>query len=738
MITDVLYSLIYLVPLVLVMWSDLLSLFADSAKMPGNRILLLVMMGVALLLIALVRIPGKVKVILIASLSAFPVGTVLVTERSARRQWLTANSWIWVVLAVTATLVFLDVLIVRFRAIRLLVGALLLGILISSYWTDLIKTKAGVVAVVFLTLSIAAEELRRRRRGDGSAEMFAVRIAPFLIIGMIGLYFMPHSTKPYDWAFAKNLYKRISDRIVSLLQSFEKGDSVDDMMAFIGFSEDGSLGGNLVETQEDMMRVSMKYSMPGCLYLDGKYFTDFDGRKWTESAGEYPYVLDMLEISCRLSAIPMNQRGDYYKEESVSVTYSGQNTVYLFAPVKSYARDIRVEEGTVDHTGNELRFEKRSGYNTAYYVPYLLLNRKSTVIASLYGEGNQIEREAWEQEQRKWHLQEEAYSYDRFLRYRSELYQQAACPHAVSKAELSDEVRCFLENVTEGAESDYEKLVALESAFADFTYTTSPGALPAEVSTPAAFLDYFITEKREGYCNSFATAYVLLCQAEGIPARLVHGYIVPKSEDEVTVYNTMAHAYPEAYVKGLGWMVFEPTPSYSGSVQWEEKDSRDTPRPEKDTPKEQKEHETVPPDIKVEKSGKRMNRYVIVIPIVLSLLAVTVVLLLERRINRRRFNRLGRREKANAVCLGIMRMLRHLRLEKDECETVSEYCDRVFREKGIGLSAFSATYEKILYATTDISEEELAELEKEYDGVYQRLEGAERILVAALRFFSLC
>lgn len=42
------------------------------------------------------------------------------------------------------------------------------------------------------------------------------------------------------------------------------------------------------------------------------------------------------------------------------------------------------------------------------------------------------------------------------------------------------------------------------------------------------------------------------------------------------------------------------------------------------------------------------------------------------------------------------------------------------------------------YATTDISEEELAELEKEYDGVYQRLEGAERILVAALRFFSLC
>lgn len=39
------------------------------------------------------------------------------------------------------------------------------------------------------------------------------------------------------------------------------------------------------------------------------------------------------------------------------------------------------------------------------------------------------------------------------------------------------------------------------------------------------------------------------------------------------------------------------------------------------------------------------------------------------------------------------------------------------------------------YATTDISEEELAGLEKEYDGVYQRLEGAERILVAALRFF---
>lgn len=104
--------------------------------------------------------------------------------------------------------------------------------------------------------------------------------------------------------------------------------------------------------------------------------------------------------------------------------------------------------------------------------------------------------------------------------------------------------------MTEQEDSDIGKLRKLEKALSAYDYTLSPGMIPEEVQNVSDFLDYFLLEKKEGYCTYFATAFVLLARAEGIPARYVQGYCVPMKTQEVQVYNTMAHAWPEAYVEG--------------------------------------------------------------------------------------------------------------------------------------------------------------------------------------------
>lgn len=82
---------------------------------------------------------------------------------------------------------------------------------------------------------------------------------------------------------------------------------------------------------------------------------------------------------------------------------------------------------------------------------------------------------------------------------------------------------------------------------------------------PSRFTDFahwFLTEADEGYCVHFATAATVLLRAAGIPARYVTGYLVQTRPGEtVAVKGKNAHAWVEYWVKGVGWLVLEPTPA---------------------------------------------------------------------------------------------------------------------------------------------------------------------------------
>jgi transglutaminase-like putative cysteine protease len=70
-----------------------------------------------------------------------------------------------------------------------------------------------------------------------------------------------------------------------------------------------------------------------------------------------------------------------------------------------------------------------------------------------------------------------------------------------------------------------------------------------------------------GYCVQFATAMVMMAREAGIPARMAIGFL-PGTADRgtYTVRGSDAHAWPELYFEGIGWLRFEPTPSGTQST----------------------------------------------------------------------------------------------------------------------------------------------------------------------------
>ncbi|MCE1245761.1 MAG: DUF3488 and transglutaminase-like domain-containing protein [Firmicutes bacterium] len=89
-------------------------------------------------------------------------------------------------------------------------------------------------------------------------------------------------------------------------------------------------------------------------------------------------------------------------------------------------------------------------------------------------------------------------------------------------------------------------------------------------------VDYFLFEMKRGYCEHFASAMTVMLRTQGIPARLVTGYL-PGSYNALTGFYSVkmndAHAWVEMYIPGYGWYALDPTPGSSEQVYSSDKQS---------------------------------------------------------------------------------------------------------------------------------------------------------------------
>jgi len=110
-----------------------------------------------------------------------------------------------------------------------------------------------------------------------------------------------------------------------------------------------------------------------------------------------------------------------------------------------------------------------------------------------------------------------------------------------------------------GPSDAFDKAIQIEQYLRD-TYTYSTHVAP--VPTDRDWVDYFLFDAKEGYCDYFATAMVVLLRVEGIPARVASGF-APGEMDESTgvsiVRENHAHSSVEVYFPRYGWITFEPS-----------------------------------------------------------------------------------------------------------------------------------------------------------------------------------
>jgi transglutaminase-like putative cysteine protease len=123
--------------------------------------------------------------------------------------------------------------------------------------------------------------------------------------------------------------------------------------------------------------------------------------------------------------------------------------------------------------------------------------------------------------------------------------------------DLPDVVAATAAQVTATSASAYESAMLLQEWFrTEFEYS-----LEVQSGHGNNAIENFLRD-RIGYCEQFAGTYAAMMRTLGIPARVAVGF-TSGTQAEPGVYSVLgknAHAWPEVWFDGVGWVAFEPTP----------------------------------------------------------------------------------------------------------------------------------------------------------------------------------
>ena len=613
--------------------------------------------------------------------------------------------------------------------------------------------KMGVVFFILYTGLIAAEWVRFRwnKMKNKNVQTYMIGVLPFIILYTVLLCFMPMQEKPYEWQWARNLYRRAENRIAMYTDNLWNIGNEYFSGSVSGFSEEGGWFSDLVNNNEQMMVLEIVGQRDVPVYLSGKVFDSFTGRGWenrrengdTDSGSrsdngsngirKSERALDVAETMYALKEYAEIADATYYQNIRMNVSYLRFHTGYMMAPSKTWKIE---NENRINYyvDGGNLIFDKSAGYGTRYALQFYRFNMEQEELCRFLEWNRGEDAEAWSNITRQYIGSD--ISIGELDAYRETIEEQYL-PATVVSAKTEEWLAYF----TAEADSGMEKLMCIENALSGMRYNTSPGRLPDTVTDETSFLDYFLLEKGEGYCIHFATAFVLLARAEGFPARYVQGFCVPSvSGDQTPVYANMAHAWPEVYIKGKGWIPFEPTPGFAinrypvheenadgdiGNVSAGEMESHMNDS-ESAFGHQESEEIAAGEDILQEQQGNRLPYYMVRVILILllgSALAFGIDWLSEKYRDTKRS--IG--DKYKLAALYNFRILAMLGYRRGTFETYHELAERIRKGSGVTVGDedsmevggkdenevfcdFIETYEEYLYGTPEINEQILNEV----------------------------
>ncbi len=606
------------------------------------------------------------------------------------------------------------------------VGALsLAAVLLYTLFARKEVPKPGVALIFCYLVLVYTEWCQRhwRKVKSGSIQTYMLWVMPFMAVHIVLSMAAVTPKEPYDWKFVKHVYGQAKESFSWWSQYFRGGKGEEYDLALGGFSGSGDIGGGRVQNNKEVMSIRTEGRSAANVYLSGKVYDTFDGRQWEQTDREFSKdrYIDTLETVYAIMRCDGELFEDYMVYTDLQICYRNLYTEYLFAPLKTL--NLEQDGKSIDYTenGGSLYFDKVRGYGTEYEVSFYQMNMGQAKFdwflreAEGQPEDEELLIALLKDASRK---NGDYISFGDLEEHKKEILSVYGAP-----VRISEEMALYLDWITAGEETDLGKLRALEAELASFRYTLTPERLPDTVRDDETFLDYFMSTSKEGYCSHFATAFVLLARAQGYSARYVQGFCVPlKKEGETMVYGDMAHAWPEVYLEGIGWIPFEPTPGYGeirytpwavhddnsqlsvNQVRTHDKDServqtgtQETDRYE-ETDMEIADKNAVPRLLKIFGAG------------VCSLIcAGVVVFVLNRMIGAYRYARMDLEERFRDQVTRNLKILAIMDMERQE-ETLEEFRQRIQPLTGREeILSFLEIYEDVLYGNRKVEDADLEE-----------------------------
>lgn len=568
---------------------------------------------------------------------------------------------------------------------------------------------AVCLSFVYLAL-VCAQYLQGRlpkKQKHSPAQCMAWLLPFFALYGLL-LAILPVRETPYDWQWVQNICETVRESVLTAVHALPFGNPEDFTAGYTDFSQDASLPGSIEKRDRKIMDLQSSNKFYTNLYLTGQIYDTFDGRTWRQESEppSYDRILDTLTTLQACKSRRESYWTDYLRPSSLTVRYLDFRTRYLFAPSKTQAVSQQGRSLAPRTRQGRLEFDRPKSYGTEYTLDFYQMNTGQDAFYLLLEESGSLSAD----ESKRLSDSYASLGIGELSPQKLSDYQTSIKETYGQISPLPTSVTGWLQKATKGCETDIQKLCAIEQALSCYTYHAAPGVLPASVTDAGSFLAYFLGESRQGYCAHFASAFVLLSRAQGIPARYVQGYLVPaKGKSSITVTSGMAHAWPEAYVAGFGWIPFEPTPGYGHlcHATWQmRQQTAQSPSPiaVPAAPAVSQQAPVLPqrtPPPKTQKAPAVLpalvRRFATLLPFLFFLAAL--FWLLEKKAAALTYQKLSPKEQFLREMRQYLRLLSALSKRRGENETIAQFRQKALAALPDGQCLQSlVTYEELLYA----------------------------------------
>jgi transglutaminase-like putative cysteine protease len=681
-------------------------------------------------------------------------GTNPVTAFNSLIEWCSTYDWsdeLYVAgyanIIVFSTAVLSSILFYLFtikQLTKILLGIVLFTVLIvlSVYDLDINKV---VVAICFLyILTIIVEQYgkfyTRRARRPEKREGILYLVPVCLLLAVLSVSF-PSRPEPIQWKLFKTIYNKVSEQIETwkieldyLLSSSGSEFSIN----MTGYSENSgklNTSGKLVNDDKVTLKMS-GLRKDDSVYLIGSVSDTYTGSSWEKNksdslTGYDDYFLDYTELFYAMSRLEPEviKENRFLEWNSTKILYNKIKTKTFFYPGKMSAYSFYSSYDKIDSESPQINFRKARGKGTSYQAIYYDMNLKGEAFIQMLKDADSfsynnpkyinnitakyIQLNTLRQDKAKDLLD---YDYYEVLKARSEIINAR---YTGLPDELPDRVYKLADTITEGYDTKYEKLKAIEAYLLNnYTYSRRSPRVPEGQD----YIDYFLFEGKAGYCTSFATAMAVLGRSIGIPTRYVEGYIARFEDmDEDNMYlikNSYAHAWAEAYIEGVGWIPFEATAPYHDVryTDWKDDDFKyETSDDYLERYNAQNIPQVTPPVINKEDDKKEsfweafsgVVALIIILSVLLAAIAIYYNVLRYRY--KRDFEKSDYNDKTYMLFLRILRQLKKEGFVMSSQETVIMLAERVkdiFRYEGVSFSEIAQIYMRYRYANEEITRRE--------------------------------